>query len=335
MRARTTIFTVAKNNKVLVDKGLFKCMGKLAYPVQARFIINDTIGTDLFFVEPGKILANITFDSLNNLSVNVISITNYEFKNDYQLKMNRVLKEFGSWDNTYLYFPKNENNKFSSSIEDSMQYLRRIIEGKGDSILYTYIKNHNKSYVSLWELYNKVSMHGYNQILNSSYYYLDKKLQKTITGISIKRILDVQKKIAIGSIFPKMPVRDHLGKMHSIQGNKLRKYTLIDFWHSHCGPCILQFPELQRIYEAYKPFGFEILGVSIDVEKNRGDWLNAIKINNLSWPQYWDVNYIQTTKLLGITFVPFNFLLDADGEIIAKNLEPFQVEDFLKKRYNQ
>ena len=67
-----------------------------------------------------------------------------------------------------------------------------------------------------------------------------------------------------------------------LDNNDMReKYTLVDFWFSHHGPCIRQFDELRYLYNTYKPKGFEIIGISTDDEKYIGDWKGIIKQYNL------------------------------------------------------
>jgi alkyl hydroperoxide reductase subunit AhpC len=78
-------------------------------------------------------------------------------------------------------------------------------------------------------------------------------------------------------------------------------------------------PVLAEIYQKYKNRGFEIFQVSVD--KDRTQWLNAIREDRLVWTNVGDMEgSIQPVMFYNIQSVPYNYLLDKEGVIIAKNL---------------
>lgn len=98
------------------------------------------------------------------------------------------------------------------------------------------------------------------------------------------------------------------------------KVVLIDFWASWCGPCRKELPNVKRCYEKYKSKGFEILGVSLD--KDREDWLDAITKEGLTWPQVSDLKFWQSEacSIYAVQSIPYTVLVDKDGKIIATDL---------------
>ncbi len=112
------------------------------------------------------------------------------------------------------------------------------------------------------------------------------------------------------------------------------QYLLLDFWASWCGPCRRENPNVVRMYKTYKDKGFEILGISLDNNKQR--WLNAIEKDQLTWPQVSDLKgwSNEVAQQYQVTSIPKTFLLDPDGKIIAVNLRGPALEAKLEEIFS-
>lgn len=108
--------------------------------------------------------------------------------------------------------------------------------------------------------------------------------------------------------------------LKSVIENPAVKYTLVDFWASWCGPCMGEVPHLKKTYEAFHDKGFEIYGISFD--KDRDNWLGAIEKNGMNWIHVSELNRFdnQAAKDYAVQAIPSNYLIDAQGTIVAKNL---------------
>jgi peroxiredoxin len=123
----------------------------------------------------------------------------------------------------------------------------------------------------------------------------------------------------IGDVAPELKFKNPNGKEISL--SSLRgKVVLVDFWASWCRPCRIENPNVVQVYQKFNDRGFEIYGVSLD--KSQEAWVNAIQQDGLNWTNVSDLGGWNSAgaATYGVNSIPGNFLLDANGVIVAKNL---------------
>ena len=222
----------------------------------------------------------------------------------------------------------------SAAFQNTLQAKYKGIQTEQKGVLKSFIMANPNSYLSLLAL---TSVGGPSPDVNEIeplYNVLSDELKATEQARRLKTSMDQLKLTAIGALAPDFTQNDVNGlpvRLSSFKG----KYVLIDFWASWCGPCRQENPNVVRLYNQYKSKGFNILGVSLDEDK--GDWQAAVAKDNLTWQQVSDLKKWDgaTARLYHIEAIPSNFILDPQGNIVAKNITGKNLEEFLNKTFNK
>jgi thiol-disulfide isomerase/thioredoxin len=323
-------FSCSYESKVV--QGKFRFAGSLLYPTafRAGFKVDSNWASisDIFFIDSGYQTISCNIDSLREIP----AISNWSMTE----LTGHFLPAFiaiGKMQDDYYNFRRLLRQKYAKGIPerliDSLNEIKNNLEYRGDSVLETYIKLNPQSYVALWEVIAEFSS-GYKKTLDSIFRCFSPNLRKSSTGLVFAQRLESAKIACIGCRFPKASLArlEDSGRKSPLSA-VFSKYTLIDFWFSHCTPCIEQFPNYSRIYEAYNGLGFQIVGISTDKRSQINDWRAVILAHGLKWPQFLDADGL-FARQLSISMWPSNFLLDEKGLVVMRNIDPEQLEKFLK-----
>jgi thiol-disulfide isomerase/thioredoxin len=134
-----------------------------------------------------------------------------------------------------------------------------------------------------------------------------------------------ERKLAIGSEPVAFDVKGIKGERLSPAAYK-GKVLLIDFWATWCGPCIQEMPNVKSIYSKYHDKGFEIVGISLDQQREKLD--RYIESQGIAWPQYFDGKWWNNDVAVsyGVKSIPTTILVDRKGKIRYKSLRGKQLE---------
>ena len=131
---------------------------------------------------------------------------------------------------------------------------------------------------------------------------------------------------ATGAAFPDFAESDLNGKPLSVGALK-GKVVLVDFWATWCGPCRAELPNVIATYKKHHGEGFEIIGVSLDSDRDKLDAFLK-QTDGMTWPQYFDGQQWQNKLAVkyGVEAIPFAVLVGPDGKVIGKELRGEELE---------
>ena len=94
------------------------------------------------------------------------------------------------------------------------------------------------------------------------------------------------------------------------------KVVLLNFWATWCGPCRVEMPSMERVYQDFKDEGFAILAISSDPQ---GSIVTRpfVASQGLTFPILHDSDY-RVSGSYGVRTLPMSFLIDRNGTLTER-----------------
>ncbi len=278
-------------------------------------------------LEEGTISITIYKDSLDKSRITGTYNNDelYSFRTKGNTRIKAEMKAFERNNNAKMVAAQQSKDVTTiNQLQKTYQaFLDRIEKYNND-----YINKNPTSYVSVLLLEDMMYNPTSNiQTLKKQYNKLSAELKNTKKGKSISEAFEKLSIVDVGVKAPDFEAPNPQGKIVSLK-ESMGKLTLVEFWASWCGPCRQENPYIVKMYNEFHDKGFNIISISLD--KNQDDWVEAIAEDNLRW------NHISHLKswqepiaiLYSVKSIPSTFLLDQNGIVIAKDLRQ---EDLHKK----
>ena len=110
------------------------------------------------------------------------------------------------------------------------------------------------------------------------------------------------------------------------------KPVLLNFWATWCGPCRIEMPFLQQIYDEWRGRGLVLLAINIG--ENPSQIAEFMQSQGLSFPVLLDSDG-EIAQKYNIQYIPSTFFIDKDGIIQDMKVGAFQskaeIESILSK----
>lgn len=149
--------------------------------------------------------------------------------------------------------------------------------------------------------------------------------KKSISRLTERKIAEEKKRIeeenktAVGRSAP-----DFNGKSYTNENVRLsdyvnKKVVLLDFWASWCVPCMRNMPKLKELFNEYKDYGLEIIGISLDSDSEV--WIQTISQNGMEgWTHILEEmdDGGKLSDIYNVDVIPTYILIDKCGTIVGR-----------------
>jgi thiol-disulfide isomerase/thioredoxin len=295
------------------------------YSIHTKFnpVLTPPFQYKIFWVTDTVITLDGTFGNFFYASVNGSSI--HKQQAEYESIQNTNNKSLDSLMNVLDNTSPSDSGKYKALV---LSYDSVRNENKTSEI--AFIRQHPDYFLSSFLLAFYTTSYG-KELTGELYKLLSDDSKASKYGKQIRSYLELNKEFKVGDKIDNITLPDQKGdsvNLYSIQS----AYTLVEFWSSGCGPCRSFNSKMAKDYTSLKKEGLEVFSVSLD--KSAENWLKASETDGISWVNLNDKGGEKgkTGLTYGISYIPTNYLVDANKEIVAIDVEFEKLAGFLKDK---
>lgn len=325
------------------DNGGFEFKGVTGNPAYYLLKLSDNKFITLLIDSVDNIVVNadaVNFErnyhvegSLGSLLVK--ELTDHLNSTQYKLDSLQALHNLYRGNPDYPEMKKMWNQEVEKIKEEQREFSKEFVMNNPfsmASVLALYQKFNQETYVINDLQTMRVAASALNSIYPESphvkaLYQNTIQLLKEEQSAQVRKLIQEQGKNSPDILLP--TPEDEEVALSSLRG----KVVLLQFWSALDRNSRIFNEALVEAYNKYHNKGFEIYQVSVD--DNRIEWVDAIDQDQLDWINVGDMEgSVLAARAYNIQSVPFNYLLNEEGEIIAKNLKGPALDNALSKLLN-
>ena len=319
-----------------IKNGKFSFKGRAEYPFFARITV-DHDGKS--FGEPNADVLKLYVD-LD--TIKIYGDKNIEFASvtgspptdlliEYNNKQKVYQRESELLEHAFRNAPLAQ--RITKAYTDSINRCYIDIQQRYQQMSLSFIESHPQSIIGIYMLLSEVQAHPGNENIERVFNKLPTETTNTFHGKKLAKLIEKYKTLTLGEIAPGFQIEDidfKIVKLSDLHG----KFVFLFFWSPDCTHCKDEIRQLKEIYKKYKNKGLEILGIAITSDKP--DWLRISYEEGIIWTNTSEMKGWEgdITKLYKIFAVPYNYLIDPNGKIVAKELYGDKLLNTLKNLFN-
>jgi len=211
-----------------------------------------------------------------------------------------LVENMGSLSSVYALYQKYDGENLILGKEQDLQYFKSV----ADSLEVTYPNS---------------------SLTLSLRADIDQREARFKEEAKLNSLLDMADEVS-GMLELSIPDRDgNEVSLSSLKG----KVILVAFWASGHENSIQAMLQLKSTYNTYKSRGFEVYAISLD--NNKIQWMNAMDFNEFEWINVCELSFPNSPAALlyNVSSLPTTFLINREGDIVAKNLYGRQLNTWL------
>ena len=279
-----------------------------------------------FYIEPGDIAIK------GKDSLHTAVVVNSVINNEYKMLDNSTSGYLTQLVDMRMSAQKMTKEALKGEEGKALNARYRLVQDTFSKLQLQFIRTHPNSFVALEKLKGFAGPGMNVDTISSLFGQMPANLKATPTGTELAKVLAKAESTKKGKDAPLFtsftPEGDTLQLKTLIDQSKL---LLVDFWASWCGPCRAENPNVVKAYQKYHKLGFNIISVSLD--EKTAPWKAAIAKDSMPWfngssLKGWNE---PAAVLYGVSAIPDNFLVDANGKIIARGLRGAALDEKLRE----
>ena len=310
------------DSSAIVD-GKFSLSGTVANPEMAylKFIRGDETEYITVFLENSAM--TFSGDLADESSIEISGSASHDLHEQFSEKYDEY---YEAYDSLYTLIEETEDG----DLKDSLNKLMEQVDDDSDAYLKEFVLANSASHVALYLTLRHMTYSTEYVDLEPVVAALSEQIGDSKYLDALNETLAKLKELAVGKVAPDFEQEDVNGnpiELASLRG----KYVLVDFWASWCGPCRRENPNVVAMYNEFSDSGFEIIGVSLDKDKDK--WVAAIQDDGLTWQHVSDLKgwKNEVADTYNVRTIPNTYLLDKEGKIVAKNIRGDELKNKIRE----